>query len=76
MIIAAVTSRSSRFRLQIIRLPDWKLLIYIGIPFIGLVAMNIAVQVVDPLRPFTLIEQGNNETIRDELYDYCGEYSG
>ena len=54
------------------RLPDHKLLIWMAIPLVALVALLATVQAVDPLRPFTYIEKGDGETVRDYIFTYCG----
>ena len=54
-----------------VRLPDWKLLLYLALPLPAVVGSFAAGQVIDPLRPFTSITKGNN-IVPDEIYEYCG----
>ena len=56
-------------RMQVVRLPDWKLLIYTTIPLIALLGMLSVVQAVDPLRPMLHRKSG---AIRDTTFYYCG----
>ena len=53
-----------------VRLPEWKLLVYIGVCFAGYAGLLAAAQAVDPLRPFSNV-RSQGEGMRDEISEYC-----
>ena len=66
-----VFSRTPGCRMQVVRLPDWKLLVYITVPFTAYIGLLATVQKVDPMRPSSSV-QSRGEGLRDEISQYCG----
>ena len=55
--------------MQVVRLPDWKLVVYISAPFVLEVALLAVIESVDPLRPS---QHTKHNALQDEYYYYCG----
>ena len=54
--------------MQVVRLPDWKLLVYLAIPFALLIGLFSTVQAVDPFRAMVHVEPGE---LRDTTFSHC-----
>ena len=54
--------------MQVVRLPDRKLLAYLGVPFVLVIVLFSVIQAVDPFRSELHIEPGEP---RDETFYFC-----